>query len=107
MTLKDQLKWFLNEERNTPDVWEKKAVELAQQSLKEIDRLTEAVQQTQANLNKTRDLLNTAAGLLMRLDNHGFINTGDDDDYRKEQLDHWRSIGHDVVKNAQKLLNQP
>lgn len=57
-----------------------------------------------AENQRLRELLNTAAGLLYRLEQYHYINT--DDDESEAQLDHWRDIGRTVVKQARTLLNQ-
>ncbi|MGR9088667.1 MAG: hypothetical protein ACU841_16580 [Gammaproteobacteria bacterium] len=52
---------------------------------------------------RLRQALNTAAGLLFRLEEYRCIQT--DDDEFQTTLDHWRHIGLDIVNQARILLN--
>ena len=59
-------------------------------------RLTQEIQ-------RLKTCLNTAAGLLSRLEQYGCIQT--DDEQFEPELDHWRHIGRDVVQQARSLLD--
>jgi hypothetical protein len=66
---------------------------------KSIDLMTELSQENQ----RLKEALNTAAGLLFRLERYNCIQT--EDELFDGHLDHWREIGRWVVSHSQKLLN--
>ncbi len=63
------------------------------------DQLTELRQENQ----RLKEALNTAAGLLHRLEFYRCINT--EDELFEGHLDHWRELGRWVVSHSSKLLN--
>lgn len=64
-----------------------------------VDRLTALTQENQ----RLKEALNTAAGLLHRLEHYNCIQT--EDELFDGHLDHWREIGRWVVSHSAKLLN--
>lgn len=54
-------------------------------------------------IKELKEQLNIAAGLLFRLEKYGYINTYDDES--QSQVDHFRGIGMQVVKDARRLLD--